>query len=261
MTERGPDTRAALAQAPGAPDHSVRHHPGRAAGHRQHLDGLLRRLDDAGAAEGRLPAQPSSRPPPGVVHRERHERHRAGRGRRQVAAGLVKRKFTVGGISNAPESWYVTQTAVVHYGPTGLDQALLDGLPDPRRPSSSRTTRSGHVGRRRRGPRLPGAWSRSRRGSSRSRPRSRSTSTTRPTRPAWPRPSPTTLAARGFKVKDVVQRPAAHPAAGHRRHPLRRGGRPRRQRCSKGTSRARSWSRTPGPAPASTSSSATPTPR
>jgi hypothetical protein len=44
---------------------------------------------------------------------------------RQVAAGLVKRTFTVGGISNAPESWYVTQSAVVHHGPDGLDQALL----------------------------------------------------------------------------------------------------------------------------------------
>ena len=43
----------------------------------------------------------------------------------QVAAGLRKRKFTVGGISNAPESWYVTQSAVVHHGPDGLDQALL----------------------------------------------------------------------------------------------------------------------------------------
>ena len=43
----------------------------------------------------------------------------------QVAAGLAKRKFTIGGISNAPESWYVTQPAVVHYGPAGLDQALL----------------------------------------------------------------------------------------------------------------------------------------
>jgi hypothetical protein len=42
-----------------------------------------------------------------------------------VAAGLAKRKFSVGGISNAPESWYVTQTAVVHHGPDGLDQALL----------------------------------------------------------------------------------------------------------------------------------------
>jgi LytR cell envelope-related transcriptional attenuator len=42
-----------------------------------------------------------------------------------VAAGLGKRKFTIGGISNAPESWYVTQTAVVHHGPAGLDQALL----------------------------------------------------------------------------------------------------------------------------------------
>jgi hypothetical protein len=43
----------------------------------------------------------------------------------QVAAGLGKRTFTVGGISNAPESWYVTQPAVVHHGPDGLDQALL----------------------------------------------------------------------------------------------------------------------------------------
>jgi hypothetical protein len=43
----------------------------------------------------------------------------------QVASGLAKRKFTVGGISNAPESWYVTQSAVVHHGPDGLDQALL----------------------------------------------------------------------------------------------------------------------------------------
>lgn len=43
----------------------------------------------------------------------------------EVAVGLAKRKFTVGGISNAPESWYVTQTAVVHHGPKGLDQALL----------------------------------------------------------------------------------------------------------------------------------------
>src|SRR5690242_8124455 len=43
----------------------------------------------------------------------------------QVAAGLGKRKFTVGGISNAPDSWYVTQSAVVHHGLDGLDQALL----------------------------------------------------------------------------------------------------------------------------------------
>ena len=43
----------------------------------------------------------------------------------KVAAGLAKRTFKVGGISNAPESWYVTQPAVVHHGPTGLDQALL----------------------------------------------------------------------------------------------------------------------------------------
>jgi hypothetical protein len=42
-----------------------------------------------------------------------------------VAAGFAKRKFSVGGISNAPESWYVTQPAVVHHGPQGLDQALL----------------------------------------------------------------------------------------------------------------------------------------
>ena len=43
----------------------------------------------------------------------------------QVAAGLGKRKFTVGSISNAPDSWYVTAPAVVHHGPKGLDQALL----------------------------------------------------------------------------------------------------------------------------------------
>ena len=43
----------------------------------------------------------------------------------QVAAGLGKRKFEIRGISNAPESWYVTQPAVVHHGPAGLDQALL----------------------------------------------------------------------------------------------------------------------------------------
>lgn len=42
-----------------------------------------------------------------------------------VAAGLAKRKFTIGGISNAPDSWYVTPSAVIHYGPKGLDQALL----------------------------------------------------------------------------------------------------------------------------------------
>lgn len=42
-----------------------------------------------------------------------------------VAAGMAKRKFRIGGISNAPETWYVTQPAVVHYGPKGLDQALL----------------------------------------------------------------------------------------------------------------------------------------
>jgi hypothetical protein len=43
----------------------------------------------------------------------------------EVAAGLAKRKFRIGGISNAPDSWYVTQSAVVHYGAQGLDQALL----------------------------------------------------------------------------------------------------------------------------------------
>lgn len=42
-----------------------------------------------------------------------------------VASGLAKRKFSIGGISNAPESWYVTQTAVVHHGAKGLDEALL----------------------------------------------------------------------------------------------------------------------------------------
>jgi hypothetical protein len=42
-----------------------------------------------------------------------------------VAAGLGKRGFKIVGISNAPKSWYVTQPAVVHYGPKGLDQALL----------------------------------------------------------------------------------------------------------------------------------------
>lgn len=43
----------------------------------------------------------------------------------EVAAGLAKRKFAIGGISNAPDSWYVTPTAVIHHGPKGLDQALL----------------------------------------------------------------------------------------------------------------------------------------
>jgi hypothetical protein len=43
----------------------------------------------------------------------------------EVAAGYGKRKFKVGGISNAPRSWYVTQPAVVHHGRAGLDQALL----------------------------------------------------------------------------------------------------------------------------------------
>ena len=42
-----------------------------------------------------------------------------------VAAGYGKRKFKVGGISNAPRNWYVTQPAVVHHGKGGLDQALL----------------------------------------------------------------------------------------------------------------------------------------
>jgi len=42
-----------------------------------------------------------------------------------VAAGLAKRAFTVGGISNAPDSWYVTPSAVIHHGAKGLDQALL----------------------------------------------------------------------------------------------------------------------------------------
>ena len=42
-----------------------------------------------------------------------------------VAKGLSQRRFTVGGISNAPETWYVTQPAVIHHGPQGLDQALL----------------------------------------------------------------------------------------------------------------------------------------
>ena len=42
-----------------------------------------------------------------------------------VAKGLSQRKFTVGGISNAPETWYITQPAVIHHGPAGLDKALL----------------------------------------------------------------------------------------------------------------------------------------
>lgn len=42
-----------------------------------------------------------------------------------VAKGLSQRKFSIGGISNAPETWYVTQPAVIHYGPASLDQALL----------------------------------------------------------------------------------------------------------------------------------------
>jgi hypothetical protein len=42
-----------------------------------------------------------------------------------VVPAPARGSFTVGGISNAPESWYVTQPAVVHHGPDGLDQALL----------------------------------------------------------------------------------------------------------------------------------------
>ena len=42
-----------------------------------------------------------------------------------VAAGLAKRKFAVGTISNAPDTWYVTDSAVIHHGKAGLDQALL----------------------------------------------------------------------------------------------------------------------------------------
>lgn len=49
----------------------------------------------------------------------------------QVAAGLTLRGFTVDGISNAPESWYVTQPAVVRHGPAGLDQALLTAAQVP----------------------------------------------------------------------------------------------------------------------------------
>ncbi|KQZ89558.1 hypothetical protein ASD62_09825 [Phycicoccus sp. Root563] len=49
----------------------------------------------------------------------------------KVATGLTKRAFKVGGISNAPESWYVTQPAVVHHGPAGLDQALLTAAQIP----------------------------------------------------------------------------------------------------------------------------------
>lgn len=43
----------------------------------------------------------------------------------RVAIGLAKRAFKVGRISNAPDSWYITNSAVVHHGPAGLDQALL----------------------------------------------------------------------------------------------------------------------------------------
>jgi hypothetical protein len=49
----------------------------------------------------------------------------------EVAAGLRKRKMRIGGISNAPDSWYVTQPAVVHHGPKGLDQALLTAAQIP----------------------------------------------------------------------------------------------------------------------------------
>ena len=42
-----------------------------------------------------------------------------------VAKGLSQRKFSIGGISNAPETWYVTQPAVIHHGPASLDRALL----------------------------------------------------------------------------------------------------------------------------------------
>jgi hypothetical protein len=49
----------------------------------------------------------------------------------QVASGLAKRRFRVGGISNAPETWYITQPAVVRHGPQGLDQALLTAAQIP----------------------------------------------------------------------------------------------------------------------------------
>ncbi|WP_457256381.1 LytR C-terminal domain-containing protein [Pedococcus sp. P5_B7] len=49
----------------------------------------------------------------------------------RVAAGLARRKFSVGGTSNAPEAWYVTQSAVVRHGPEGLDQALLTAAQIP----------------------------------------------------------------------------------------------------------------------------------
>jgi hypothetical protein len=43
----------------------------------------------------------------------------------RVAAGLTRRGFKVGSIGNAPDSWTVTASAVVHHGPAGLDQAVL----------------------------------------------------------------------------------------------------------------------------------------
>jgi hypothetical protein len=42
-----------------------------------------------------------------------------------VATEMGKREFKIGGIQNAPETWFVTDPAVVHYGPKGLDNALL----------------------------------------------------------------------------------------------------------------------------------------
>jgi hypothetical protein len=62
----------------------------------------------------------------------------------KVAAGLGKRKFSVGGISNAPDSWYVTPSAVVHHGPKGLDQALLvaSQIPGAKLFEDTRTTRT-----------------------------------------------------------------------------------------------------------------------
>lgn len=43
----------------------------------------------------------------------------------RVAAALEKRGFEIDATGNAPESWYVTRSAVIHHGPAGLDQALL----------------------------------------------------------------------------------------------------------------------------------------
>ena len=62
----------------------------------------------------------------------------------EVATGLAKRKFAIGGISNAPDSWYVTQPAVVHHGPKGLDQALLTAsqIPGAKLFADSRTDTS-----------------------------------------------------------------------------------------------------------------------